>query len=217
MRHPTVTLLTSRVIFDVQHTHHILHPKSFRQTFVCLCILGIPASWHIFASSVVPGVLQHLTKEVVLEVDHCVVDQRRKLQVVIRDFQFPRFPKLFVLASLLASQDARDGQPRGIEHRTLSEVVQHMVIRSLRLLGTELAEVIHMVSQSLQGQFAMQFFEPITPLLHGLVRLPVRVLLLDHQVSCRLHREDADATAQTIIDIPECELLVKANLRTCRD
>ena len=213
MRHPTLALFVSCCFFQIQHTHHFIHPKGFRQTLVCLCILGIPASWHIFTGSIVPGVLQHLTKEVVLEIDHCVVDQRRKLQVVIRDVQLSRFPELLVLAS----QDARDGQPRGIEHRTLSEVVQYVVIRSLRLLGTELSEVIHMVSQSLQGQFAMQLLKSVSPLLHGLVSLPVHVLLLDHQVSCRLHREDADATAQTIVDVPKCELLVKADLSTRRD
>ena len=141
MRQPTVTLLTSRIIFDIQHTHHILHSKSFRQAFVRLCILGVPASWHVFAGSVVPGVLQHLTEEVVLKEDHCVVDQCRKLQFVVCYVQLSRFPELLILAS----QYTRDGQPCGVEHRTLSEVVQHMVVRSLRLLGTEFAEVIHMV------------------------------------------------------------------------
>ena len=149
----------------------------------------------------------------VLEEDHCVVDQRRKLQVVVRDVQLSRLSELLVLPG----QYARDGHPGGVEHRTLSQIVQHMVIRSLCLLGTQLAEVIHMVCQSLQRQFAMQLFEPVAPLLHRLVRLPVHVLLLDHQVSCRLHREDADATAQAIVDISKGELLIEANLRTRGD
>ena len=68
-------------------------------TFVCLCILGVPASWHVFTGSIVPGVLQHLTKEVVSEEDDYVVDQRRKLQVVVCDVQLSRFPELVILVA----------------------------------------------------------------------------------------------------------------------
>ena len=207
MCQPALALFGSSFLLYSQHRHDILHAEGFGQVAIGIGILRVLPTRHVFALGIVPRVLQHLAEEVVLKPDDAVVHQGGKLQVVVRDVQLARLLELVVLAR----QDAGHGEPCGIEHRTLSQVVQHQVVGGLCLLCRQLTEVVNVVCQSLQWQLARQLFELESPQLQRLVGFPVHHLLLDHREVGTIHLEDSHTTTQSIVDIPERELLVQTD------
>ena len=78
----------------------------------------------------------------------------------------------------------------------------------------QLAEIIDVVYQPFQWQFAMQLFHLEAPLLQLFVGLPIYHVLTYHFEVGPLHQEDGHTATQSVVDVAERELLVQADVCT---